>query len=153
MTMTLYSFALQPNPEILGLRATIFNHLIELYENYQKHVFFVFENYINTYHRISPDEIFSNDAVSIMGFIQDYLTPQNYIHNIFVNNYLDFLENHNVAFDSNLREKFKNDTFLVYRLLIENRKELIQYKYEEYQLIRKERFTFYFAGFRNVSMI
>ena len=152
ITMTIYSFALQPNPEILQLRSTIFNRLFELYENYQKHVFTVFENYVNAYHHEAPDEIFSSDAISLIGYVQNKLTSQNYIHNIFVNNYLDFLENHKVAFDSNLREKFQNDAFLVYRLLSENRREFIQFKYEEYQHKRKERFTSYFAIFSDTEI-
>lgn len=152
MTVTMYSFTLQPSPEIFQLRTTIFAHLFELYTKYQKYVFTVIQNYVNAYHYVAPDEILSNDAVSLIGFVQNNLASQNYIHNIFVNNYLDFLENHEVVFDSNLREKFQNDTCLVYRLLSENRREFIQYKHEEYQRIRKERFTTYFASFSDADI-
>jgi hypothetical protein len=152
MTLTMYSFSLQPSPEIFQLRTTIFDHLFEIYTKYQKYIFTVIQNYVNAYHHVAPEEIFSNDAISLIRFIQYNLTPQDYIHNIFVNDYLDFLENHNVVFDRNLREKFQNDAFLVYRLLSENRKEFIQYKYEEYQRIRKERFISYFASFSDIDI-
>jgi hypothetical protein len=152
MTVTMYSFSLQPSPEIFQLRTTIFDHLFEIYTRYQKHVFTVIQNYINAYHHVAPDEIFSNDAVSLISFIQNNLTPQDYAHNVFVNDCLDFLENHNVVFDSSLREKFQNETFLVYRLLSESRKEFIIYKHEEHQRIRKERFASYFANFTDTDV-
>lgn len=146
-TLTIYSFTLQPSHEVLQLRTTIFDHLSEIYTMYQRSVFTIIKNYVNVYHHVAPSEIFANDAISLTRFIQDKLTPQNYLHNIFVNDYLDFLENHSVVFESSLREKFQNETYLVYRLLSENRKERIQYKHEEYQRIRKERFASYFANF------
>ena len=152
MTVTMYSFTLQPSPEIFQLRTTIFAHLFGLYSKYPKYVFTIIQNYVNAYHHVAPDEIFSNDAISLIKFVQNNLVSQDYIHNIFVNDYLDFLENHKVAFDSNLREKFQNDASLVYRLLSENRREFIQYKHEEYQRIRKERFTTYFANFSDADI-
>jgi len=151
-TLTMYSFTLQPSPEIFQLRTVIFNNLFVIYKKYQKNVFTVIQHYVTTYHHVAPDEIFANDAVSLISFVQNNLTPKDYTHNIFVNDYLDFLENHNVAFDSSLREKFQNETFLVYRLLLENRKELIQYKYEEHQRRRKERFASYFASFTDTDV-
>jgi hypothetical protein len=145
MTVTIYDFDLQLSPEILQLRTTIFNRLFELYKNYPKHVFDVFENYLNAYHRTASAEIFSNDAASLIGFIQTNLTPNNFAHNIFVNDYLDFLENRKVNFDNQLREDFKNDIFVVYQLLSENRKDYIQNKFEAYERIREQRFASYFA--------
>jgi hypothetical protein len=152
-TVTFYSITLQPSPETFQLRSTIFDHLFELYKSYHKHVFTVLENYVNAYHEAASSEIFSNDTVSLNRFIQANLTPQNYIHNIFVNDYLDFLENHKVSFNSKLRKKFQNDTFLVYRLLSENRREFIQLKHEKYQRIRKERFTTHFASFSETDIM
>lgn len=146
-TVTMYSFTLQPVAEVFQLRTTIFSHLFELYKKYQQYVFTVIQNYVKMYHHVAPDEIFSNDALSLTEFIQNNLSPQDYTHNVFVNDYLDFLENHNVVFDKNLRGKFQNETYLVYKLLSENRKELIQHKHDEYQQIRKERFVSYFADF------
>lgn len=151
-TITIYSFTLQPDPEVLQLRTTIFSYLFELYKRYQQDVFKVIQNYVNSYHHVAPDEIFSNDAISVTGFIQNNLSPQNYMDNIFVNDYLDFLENHGVIFDKNLRQEFQNEAFLVYRLLSENRKEFIQYKYEELQQIRKERFASYFSSFTDTDV-
>lgn len=152
MTVRIYSFTLQPNPEVFQLRSTMFDHLFELYKNHQKQVITVLENYVNVYHQVASDGIISNDAVSLIGFIQANLTSQNYIHNNFVNNYLDFLENHKVAFDSELREKFQNDAFFVYQLLSENRRDFIQCKYEEYLCIRKERFISHFANFSDTDI-
>ena len=153
MTFTMYSFTLQPSPEVFQLRTTLFAHLFELYTKYPKYVFTVVQNYANAYqHAATPDEIFSNDAISLLGFAQKNLVPQNLPHSIFVNNYLDFLEVHEVTFGSIIREKFKTDTFLVYRLLSESRKDLLQYKYEEYQRIRKESFISYFASFSEMDI-
>ena len=57
------------------------------------------------------------------------------------------LENHEVPFDKQLREKFQSDAYCVYQLLTENRRDFLQYEYEEYQRIRKENFKAYFVDF------
>jgi hypothetical protein len=147
MTIAIYDFVLQPKTELFQLRTKIFGYLINLYENYPKQVLDVFENYINGYHQAASDEIFSNDSVSLLGFVQTRLNPENYIHNIFANNYFDFLENHNVTFDNQFRKKFRNDTYAVYQLLSENRRDFRQYEYKEFTRIRKEHLTSYFSNF------
>lgn len=147
MTLTMYQFTLQPTAEVFELRTKIFGYLFELYAKYQKDVFTVLENCVKAYHHVAPDEIFTKDAISLLDFIQHNLTSQNYIHNIFVNSYLDFLDDHKVTFDNELRERFQNDTFLVYKLLTENRREFIQYEPKEYQNIRKQHFILHFASF------
>ena len=146
-TFTFYNFALEPQPDLFQLRAKIFDHLTKLYENYSKQVLDVFEHYINGYHQSASSEIFANDASSLLGFIQAKLTPKDYRHNIFVNKYLDFLEDHNVVFDNDLRQKFQDDIYLTYRLLSEDRKYFRQYTHDEYQNIRKEQFRSYFSKF------
>jgi len=152
MTLTIYNFDLQASSEILQLRTTIFNRLFELYENYPKFVFIVLESYVNGYHQAASDEIFSNDAKSLVEFIQVKLTPENLTHCIFANEYFDLLENRQVAFDNKLREKFQGAVFLTYQLLIENRKDFIQYEYAEYERIRKEKFASYFAEFSDLDI-
>lgn len=151
MTVTIYNFVLEPKPELFQLRTKIFGHLINLYKKYPIQVLAVFEYYINGYHQSASSEIFSSDALSLLGFIQADLTPKNYLHNIFVNDYLDFLEKHNVIFDSVLREKFQNDTYLVYSLLSENRKDFRQYEYDEFKRMRKEQFRSYFSNFSDAD--
>jgi hypothetical protein len=66
MTLTMYSFTLQPTSQVFELRTKIFSHLFELYNKYHKDVFTVLENYLKAYHHVAPDEIFSNDAVSLL---------------------------------------------------------------------------------------
>jgi hypothetical protein len=151
MTVTIYSFVLGPKPELFQLRTKVLGRLIDLYKNYPKQVLEVFEHYINGYHQSASSEIFASDSLSLLGFIQAELTPENYLHNIFVNDYLDFLENHNVVFDSAFREKFQNDTYLVYRLLSENRKDFRQYEYGEFKRIRKEQFKSCFSNFSDTD--
>lgn len=152
LTYNIYDFDLQPNPDILQLRNTIFNCLFKLYKNYEKHVFIVFENYVGVHHRSTSKEIFSNDSASLIEFIQTNLSPETFAHNVFVNNYLDFLENREVAFDINLCNKFQNEVFLIYKLLLGNRRDAVHYGHEEYQRLRIERFTLYFADFSDVDV-
>ena len=146
-TVTIYEFVLEPRSELLNLRTKIFDNLINLYKKYPKQVMDVFKHYINGYHQLASSEIFVSDSASLLTFIQTELTSENYIHNIFVNEYLDFLEDHEVSFDSEVRKKYQNDTYSVYQVLSENRKGFRQYTYDEFQKIRKEQFESYFSSF------
>ncbi len=145
-TVKIYRFNLQPKPELTLFRTTIVEHLAKLYQFYPKQVFTVLEHYIRFYHQDTPTEIFANDAIPITKFIRTSLSPVNFAHIIFVNNFCDFLEDHYAVFDNNLREEFRNDTLVVYQLLSEDRRDFMEYELEEYEHVRKERFTSYFAS-------
>lgn len=152
MTVTIYSFTLEPKPELFQLRTKILSHLIKLYSIYPKQVIAVFEHYIKGYHQGVSSEIILNDSLSLLEFVQTHLQPENYIHNIFLNEYLDFLENHNVIFDTQLRNRYENDTYTIYRLLSESRRDFRENTYEDFIRIRKESFSYYFSNHTEKSI-
>ena len=71
---------------------------------------------------------------------------------IFINEYLDFLEDHSVSFDVNLRNVYKNDTYTVYQLLLENRRDFRENTYDEFIRIRNEHFASFLSVYNEENI-
>ena len=148
-TVTFYTFELVPSPEIFSLRGNIINNLIELYKQdiYQNTILTSLKKYVKNYSQSPQTEIFTRDSVKLISFIQNYMSADNYEHNIFINEYLNFLEHHQVPFDVSLRLQFTNDAYKVFQLITENHRIPRNYNYDEQQRNKKECFISYFADF------
>jgi hypothetical protein len=144
MTVTIYEFNLSSTQEVRRLRSSIFANLFTLYKTYQKQVFAVLKDYIKFYHQHDAKEILTEDAISLVRFINLNLAPQNISEVIFVNNYLAFLEQHGITPEQDIND-FENDIFEIYKLLSEHRRDFIRYEVTEHQRIRSERFKSYFS--------
>jgi hypothetical protein len=146
-TATMYEFSLQPTQEILQFRGSLLAYLKMLFAIHPKLTYGFLKKYLKGCHHTTSSEIILADSTQLISFIQSYLSSQNLTHIIFVNDYLDFLEDHKVDFIPELRKRFQNDTFKVYRLLSEDRRDFRHLSYEEFQSKRKKMFRSYFKRF------
>ena len=144
-------FDLPLTPELLRLRETIWRLLFRVYRVPTLHneVLVVLESYSKFNHDTSVAEIIAHDATLVLKFIESELEPSNYKHCSVVHDYLDSLDKHSITFDNKLRETFRNETFTVAGLLIDDwtDKRNLNLGYEQYQQYKKSRISAYFAHY------
>ena len=154
-TVNFYIFHLPATSEIKSLRDNILKFLFRLYEKieYKSIVFETLKRYSNNYHEINQDELVANDATSITPFIKAHFTQNSFSDCVYVQNYLDFLESHEVTFDKSLRTQYQNSIFATYTLVSESQRNRRKYdNYEEYKQLRKENFIFHFSKISNTNI-
>ena len=148
--LTIYNFQLPARSDVFNLRKNIWEKLFNLYQilEYKNKVLQILQNYATAYHHVSEKEIIANDSTHLLGFISSTLEPKKYQHDVFVQDYLDFLENHNVDFDENLRLLFKGEIYRIHEVVFDDWAERRNYEDDnEYQRIKKERLATYFSDF------
>jgi hypothetical protein len=150
-TFTTYDFELPSSPEILELRKELWECLFSLYAkpNLQTHVLGVFQSYGSDFYRLSEKEIIEQDANQILPFVKESLQPDDYMHCILVNAYLDLLDMKEVTYEQDLREKFSSETYIVSELLLSDSfaRRTLKMNYEEYEQYRKERIIKHSASY------
>jgi hypothetical protein len=113
-------FELAPTAELTELRGAVFSQLFRLYElpTLRKEVLNVLQNYSRYVHGVSISEIVARDATLVLPFIESKLDPSSYKDCSVVNEYLELLDNHGVAFDGQLRDRYTNETYNLSELLL-----------------------------------
>ncbi len=147
----LYQFSPQPTPELLDLRKKIWQGIFQLYQIdiFQKEVINIIHQYSKSYSKSPVGEILKQDAVEVLEFFATQLNPQDYYHCLIVQKYLDFLESHQVEFNNELRERFVNETYEVYRILSDNWNERknLNLDWKEYEQFKQNQIKEYFANY------
>ena len=150
--ITHISFRLAASPPLTKLRKTIWDGLIRLYEDerYKDDVLKILQLYSTPSIDISVKEIVEQDAKELLPFISQAMSPQDFQHVILTHAYLDKLENFGVAFEHELREKFENDTYCLYKLLAFDLAEMHDdgLGYDEYVALKKKRIHDQFAHYQ-----
>jgi hypothetical protein len=148
-SMTFYNFQIPARADIFDLRHNIWNKLLSLYKLPEKSnkVLLTLNNYATAYHYVSEKEIIAKDSPYLLDFISSDLEPKKYQHDVLVQNYLDFLENHGISFDETLRSLFMGDTYSVHEVVFDDWLERRNYGYQEYQKVKKERQAAYFSHY------
>ncbi len=145
------NFDLTPTPELTWLRETIWSRLFRLYEvpTLRKEVLSVLQNTSKFGYRASVNEIVAQDSAVVLPFVESKLDPGNYQHCSVAHEYLDLLDRLSVTFDGKLRDKFKNETYDLSELLLNNRAERrnLDLDYEHYQQHKKRRIEEHFANY------
>lgn len=147
--LTIYNFQIPARSDVFDLRKSIWEKLFGLHNipEYSNKVLQTLHNLSNDNHHVSEEKIIANDSNYLLDFISSNLEPKNYRHDVFVQDYLDFLENHDIAFDESLRLRFKGEIYRVHDLIFDDRSERRNYRHEEYRRIKKERFVVYFSNY------
>lgn len=145
--LTIYNFQLPARPDIFDFRQSVLEKLFSLFKSteYENVILQVLHNYATDYHHVNEREIIASDSKFLLGFISSSLQPAVYLHDLFVQDYLDFLENHGVSIDQDIRLRFSGETFIVHRLITENWAERRKYEHAEYEQIKKKRLEVYFS--------
>ncbi|NEP85543.1 MAG: AAA family ATPase [Okeania sp. SIO2C2] len=140
-----------PTPELLNLRNKIWQGVFQLYQIdiFEKEVINIIYQYSKSYSKFPVGEIIKQDAVEVLDFIETQLNPKDYYHCLIVQKYLDFLESHQVEFKNELRERFVNETYKVFRILSDNWNERNNCYLDgkEYKQFKQNQIKEYFANY------
>ncbi|NET74754.1 hypothetical protein [Okeania sp. SIO1F9] len=146
-----HQFSPQPTPELFDLRNKIWQGIFQLYQIdiFEKEVINIIHQYSKSYSKFSVGEIIKQDAVEVLKFLTDNLNPQDYYHCLIVQKYLDFLESRKIEFNNEIRERFLNGTYEVYRILSDNWNERNNCYLDgkEYKEFKQNQIKKYFANY------
>lgn len=150
-TLNIIEFELQPSTVIIDLRRRIWKRVFQLYQIpiFQKEVLALLHKYCLSGHNISVNELIAQDAVEVIPFIESTLDSSSYCHCIVVQDYLDHLENHQVAFSKELRDRFTNETYALSKVLLfdwGDRKNW-DLEYEEYEQRKRQQIEAHFTNY------
>jgi hypothetical protein len=150
-TLNIIVFELQPSTELIDLRRRIWERVLQLYQIpiFQKEVLELLHKYCLSGHKISVNELIAQDAEEVIPFIESTLNSSSYCHCIVVQDYLDHLENHHVAFSENLRDRFTNETYALSKVLLFDWGERKNWdlKYEEYEQRKRQQIEAHFTNY------
>lgn len=150
--ITHITFRLATSPPLTKLRKTILDGLIRLYadERYKDDVLKVLQQYSAPSIDISVKEIVEQDAKELLPFLSQAMSPQDFQHVLLVHTYLDKLENFGVVFEHELRDKFENDMYRLFKLLAFDLAKMHDdgLGYEEYVELKKKRIHDHFAHYQ-----
>jgi hypothetical protein len=109
-TLRSYTFTLQPTPELLALRSSIWNELFELFE--KPHLAIRILEFIRSYANdrvvgASP-ELAKEDATYLVRFFTERLDPSLYLHCQVVYDFLESLDAIGVQISTDLRDQFQH---------------------------------------------
>lgn len=149
--ITHISFQLATSKPLVTLRKTIWGGLFKLYidERYNSNVLKVLKNYSAPGMDVSVKEIVAQDAVEVMPFIDQAMSPLNFQHVLMAQTYFDRLEHFEVPIDLRLRKKFENETYRLYKLLASDLSEMMGdgLSYDEYMQLKKQRIENQFSNY------
>jgi hypothetical protein len=150
-TIQIVNFDLTPTPELTQLRGTVWSCLFHLYRvpTLRKEVLGVLQSYSKYGCRGSGKEVAAQDSAAVLPFVRSELNPGNYRHCAVVHEFLDLLNRFGVAFDSGLRDRFRNVTYDISEVLLNDwaEKRNLDLDYEQYRQYKKRRIEQYFAGY------
>jgi hypothetical protein len=150
-TFNIIPFDLPPTTELIELRRRIWKRVFQLYQIpiFQKQVLDLLHKYCLSGHNISVNELIAQDAVEVIPFIESTLDSSSYCHCIVVQDYLDHLENHQVAFSEDLHDRFTNDTYALSKVLLFDwgERKNRDLEYEEYEQLKRKQIEAHFANY------
>jgi hypothetical protein len=148
-SLSIIKFDLPPIPELFELRRQIWNRLFQLYQSppLKDAVLEVVHQYSTAGYHVRGSKIVEDDATQILPFIESTLDAGNYRHCILVQDYLDFLDGHNATFDKALRDRFKNEAYVISELLLDDpfERKNLELNYLEFQKYKQGRIREHFA--------
>jgi hypothetical protein len=145
------NFELQSTPELARLREAIWSVMFRQFDvpTLQNEVLCILQAYNNFGYGISDSVIVDQDAIAVLPFIKSKLDRGNYQHCSLVQDYLDLLDKHNIAFDHDLRKRFTNETYIVSTLLLNDpfERRHLELNYEEFREHKKRQIEKHFATY------
>ncbi len=123
--MQLVYFDISATQELTAMREAIWRRLFALYEygHLREDVLGVIRYYIMSPFGVTTSDVVANDAEHVLPFFESVLDPNSYHDCALIYNYLDLLEEHGVAFPEGLRDRYRNDTYTLAKILLSERRE------------------------------
>ena len=150
-TFNIIEFDLPPTAELIELRRRIWKRVLQLYQisTFQKEVLDLLHKYCLSGHKISVNELIAQDAVEVIPFVESTLDSSSYCHCIVVQDYLDHLENHHVAFSEELRHRFTNKTYALSKVLLFDcgERNNLDLEYKEYEQLKRQQIEAHFTNY------
>ena len=148
-TVNILNFDLPPTAELFQLRSIIWQGIFQFYQ-----IPILREIVINLLHDYSTSgykvkDIVMQDAVEVIPFLKSVLEPDSYSCFLAAQKYLNYLENHEVMFDKELRDRFTNQVSTLSRILFFDLKEMRdhQLNYEECKQLKQQQIEEHFANY------
>jgi hypothetical protein len=142
-SFNLITFQLVAIPALFELRKVIWEYLFELFKivNHREQILDILKHYSTAGFAVTADDIYNQDSIAILPFVESNLNPDSYTDCIFVHTLLDLFENHKVPFKHSLRTKFTNKLYTLSELLFEDNFERknLHLEYQEYEKLRQRR--------------
>lgn len=146
-SISLIKFKLAETNEIREVRFKSLDTLISLFsrEEYQSDVLEVLNNYSRSALNHSVSSIIEQDAIQLIPFISQQLSPVKFKHCYIAITYLNVLSDLKVKFDSDLVKKFHTNIFHIYKLLTTDYRErsVLKLDHNEYEEHKKARILKY----------
>ena len=87
-------------------------------------------------------------SIYLLEFISSSLEPNIYLHDLFVQDYLRFLEDHGVIVDKDMHSRFYGEIYRAHEIVFNNWAEIRNYGYEKYKQIKRANVESYFSTYK-----
>ncbi len=148
-TFNIRTFSLAPHPEVFELRKIIWEHLFELFDTQllQPSALKILRNYHTLVYPDPVLKIMEQDAKKILPFFASKPGTVNYAQCRAIQEYLNFLEKHNIEFDPRLRQKYVCEAYNLSKVLLVDWREKRCLKLEDYEELKRSQIIDYFDKF------
>jgi hypothetical protein len=112
-------FDLPATQELIELRRTIWERLIQLYENtiFREKILNLIHEYSNLRFRLKNHKVVRKDAEIVLPFLETVLVPDNYQDCVIFHDYANLLEAHGLTVREDVKKKFTNSSYRLSRVL------------------------------------
>ena len=147
--LSIITFHLQANPQILEIRKVIWQRIFKLYDEQelQLDVLRLIKSHRSFDYHSCEKRIVEEDAAIVLPFFESSLNQNSYTHCALVQDYLDSLHKKNVAYDEELRQRFTNETFVISEILFDDWAERSELGWEQYQEQKSAQIKAFFAKY------
>ncbi len=148
-TVTIIDFQLQPLPELFELRRTIWQGLFTLFQagRFREGVLDALHSYCLSGLYVSEETIIARDSEAVLPFLDSELESRVYNHCLLVQDYLRLLERHGVSFSEKLQERFRNKTYRLAELFLDDLTKLADMSWDQYREQKRQRIMKNLVGY------
>lgn len=147
--MTIFNFSLPPTPQILEMRNVLWQRIFGLNNNreFQSDVLRLIKSHKGFEYHSCEKKIVEEDAAAVLPFFESSFDQQSYAHCAIVHNFLDSLDRKKVAYDEVIRNKFRNETFILAEILFDDWAERSELGWKQYQEQKSAQIKTFFADY------
>lgn len=134
-TVTIIDFQLRPLPQLFELRRTIWQGLFTLFRagRFREEVLDALHSYCLSGLYVSEETIIARDSEAVLPFLDSELESSVYNHCLLVQDYLRLLGQHGVSFSEQLQERFRNETYRLAQLLLDDWTKRADMSWDQYR--------------------
>jgi hypothetical protein len=141
-------FGLLPTPEITQLRGVLWDQLFVLWDGrYRARVLSVLGDHARPGPARSDSKIVAQDAQKVIPFFSTHLNPEEYVHCVVVQDYLDRLTQLNIPFPQELRSRFREELYDLAELLDDDLYDIDDLDRKEAKRVRQAQLDTHFSDF------